>query len=181
MHIALLFADMASALALGVSTASVLYVRRGVRAAEASNMRDAQRRHDELTPRFEAKVESVGGWYRLVLALRSAQPLTYVEVELAGTDGVRFTTSQNGVDPSGRPPMLRAQACKRPDDGDDRHGVAGMEPGDSAKWRVVLANSQPRPPSSLRVVARSGHEEWVVPHVPVDVPLLGTEGVWPPT
>ena len=67
MHIALLFADMASALALGVSTASVLYVRRGVRAAEASNMRDAQRRHDELTPRFEAKVESVGGWYRLVL------------------------------------------------------------------------------------------------------------------
>ena len=49
---AVIFADTVAVLALSVSLCTVLYVRRGVQAAEKSDARDAQRRHDESTPRL---------------------------------------------------------------------------------------------------------------------------------
>lgn len=176
---AVIFADTVAVLALSVSLCTVLYVRRGVLAAEKSDARDAQRRHDELTPRFEARLEGVNGgqWTRLVLMLLSDTPLTTVRVYLPEAGGVEFTGGQNGVAPDACRPVLQAEALDRPDDLQGNRSVRGMLPGDSRMWRVAMAADRVQK-LPLRIVATLEQEEWVVPNITVDSPPDLLQSIW---
>ena len=170
--VAVAVADTLAAAALVVSVVSVRYVRRGVRAAERTDNREAARRHDELAPQFAAMVEAVNDnqLYRLVLSLTSPRPLTFVQIQIPERSGVSFTIGQNGVVPGTRPPVLVAEAMDRPDDNaTGRSGTPGMRPGEAARWQIDLHEKRPLR-TALTIIARAGREEWTVPDVWLVVP-----------
>lgn len=120
---------------------------------------EAERRHVEQAPRFDASIESVngGGWYRLWLYLTFGPTLDSVQLEILNDRGLWFGTEQDGVGSSEAFPKI-AQG-------------GALARGDTASWQIVLAEDPP-PVLQLRVNCTAGSEQWDVltsADVPYDV------------
>lgn len=117
-----------SVLALLVAGASELYTKRQADAATLTATLDAERRHEERTPTFDAWIEPVndGTWQRLWLRLTSHQGLSAVEATITEGVGVEFTRSASTAWTQGaQPPVLRASTM-------DETGAKGPAPDERA-------------------------------------------------
>ncbi len=153
-------AFVVSVFAIVIAVVSVLYTRRQAISSQQVAEIEVERRKAERTPAFEGHIEGVneGGWYRLVLRLTSAEPLSAVAVEITEGRGVSFTTGQHGVDQSGASP------------GNAQHR-GHLAPGGTAVWRVAFAEGRV-PVMRLHVTARIAGDEWpvlVTVQVPPDI------------
>lgn len=169
-----------SVLALIVAAASAFYAKRqsdsGREQAAAATLtarNDAERRLEERTPSFAGEIEPVndGRVHHLHLRLTSKEELSAVAVKITEGNGVEFTSSQYGVDPAERPPVLHARA-------EDADGSPlRLTPNDRVTWRVQLPD--PRPPKIwLKVRAAAGEDTWPAVVVAVDVPLDPAASTW---
>jgi len=88
-------AFVVSVFAIVIAVVSVLYTRRQAISLQQVAEIEVERRKAERTPAFEGHIEGVneGGWYRLVLRLTSAEPLSAVAVEITEGRGVSFGPS----------------------------------------------------------------------------------------
>src|SRR5687767_1144257 len=94
-----------SIVAILISLGSIVYARQQAQANKKIAQIEQDRRHEERTPRFTAWVEDMGSWKRLWLRLESSKALTRLAGTLVEAEGVSFTHSQNGVDPSSPAPI----------------------------------------------------------------------------
>jgi hypothetical protein len=146
-----------SILALLTAGASALYTKQQAQAARQTTAIERERRHEERTPRFDARVESVSGWFRLWLRLDTTRPIARLTCRLVEADGITFGHSQNGVAPDAPAPIKEASWSET------------LEQGDSACWKVELEDEH-QTDVRLRVQCRDQQgEEWQVT-VPLSVP-----------
>ncbi|MEP6527165.1 MAG: hypothetical protein ABJA86_08370 [Nocardioidaceae bacterium] len=146
-----------STLALIVAGISAYFTWKQAAIARASLGVDEQRRADERVPSLSAEIETVkDSWHRLRITLDSAWPLASLQAAIVEGDGVSFTSSQAGVDPSASAPILDAEA-------------RSLGPGDAAIWRVQL--DEERSPTVRLSIWCSDAEDrrWTLSRV-VDVP-----------
>lgn len=150
-------------LALLVAAASALYTKKQADAAAAAAALEADRRHEERTPTFDAWIEAAneGGWHRLWVRLTSRHALSAVEVQITEGEGVEFTTGQYGVPPGATRPVLRASKW-------GEAGAEGMAPDARTAWQVTFSESRP-PEIRLKIEAAQHENKWSVT-VPVSVP-----------
>jgi hypothetical protein len=157
-------------LALIVAGLSATYTRRqaiasseAATSATATAIIETDRRHDELTPRFTPRLETMANsrpYYRLRLRLDTAEPLTTLGVRLLGAPvDVQFSNGQRGTDPDAHSPVHEAFAV--PNDG------IALRPYDEATWQIEL-NSLPNDGLRLQVDAEARGDVW---HVPVSVSI----------
>jgi hypothetical protein len=96
-----------STVALAIAIVSAGYTR--IQGLETRKLREieASRRHEERTPELTGEVEAVnsGGWYRLWLTLDSPWSLSQLEVRIIETQGISFSTTQDGVAPLNARPL----------------------------------------------------------------------------
>lgn len=159
-----------SVLALLAAGASALYTKRQADAATLIATLDAERRHEERTPTFDAWIEPVndGTWHRLWLRLTSPQGLSAVEATITEGAGVEFTTGQYGVDPGALPPVLHASTM-------DETGAKGLAPDERTCWQVRFSQSPKPSEFRIRISAAQNDSTWNVT-IPVRTPREPT--VW---
>jgi hypothetical protein len=94
--------------ALIIAALSERYTRQQAHASRQAVHIDEQRRRDERRPHLVGDIESMGSWDRLRLRLETPWPLVGLDVTIAEGQGISFTRSQDGVDPSATYPILNA-------------------------------------------------------------------------
>lgn len=149
-----------SIVALIIALISVVYTRQQAQANKKIAQIEQDRRHEERTPKFTAWIEDMGSWKRLWLRLESPRSLTRLVGTLVEAEGVSFTHSQNGVDPSSPAPIKSASWDKL------------LEHGESACWSIAFEDDYAdKPILRVRCYSDDG-DEWTV-SVPFDPPLPG--------
>lgn len=142
-----------SILALLVALKSAFYARKQAGMA-------ARAREQAETPGFNSAIEienpgSDTNWYVLRLTLATQWPVTGLQIAIIDGTGVEFTPSQAGVDNSSVP-ILAAE-------------WDNLGPGDTAVWRVRLAES-PSITVRMRIICKGRDNfSWAIP-IEVAVP-----------
>lgn len=110
-------------------------------------------RDRELEPKLRARVVEINAGINYKLELTSSGPKDYEEVlvTLPPKQGIRFTSSQYGVDSSQRGELL------------DAGGRKLVMAGSPLVWRVELANGEVPAGIMLRAKCRAGEDTWTVP------------------
>lgn len=147
-----------SIVAMLIAGASAFYTRQQAQAARDTAKIDRERRLAETAPDLDATIENMGGWNRVWLRIKQAEPLTRLDAEIVAGRGISFSRSVDGVDPSQPYPVLRAFYLPSY----LRSGAAALHSGDAACWRVDLQEDR-ADIAHLRVTCHgSAQERWIV-------------------
>jgi hypothetical protein len=167
---------IAAVVAAGAAVAAAVWAKssansadRSARVAEAAERR--QRR-----PRFNAQIEEVndGGWHRFALQLTGPEALPVpINVELL-TDQLQFPGGQYSVRPHDGEPVRtawvpRGIAPGQPPSPTDDDQPAGMQVGQTARWRVQRSADEAPERIDLRITTTCDNEDTVTV-ISVDIP-----------
>ena len=151
-----LVALLVSILALIFAGASAYYTRQQAHSQYRVERIEAQRHSAERTPEWEPLFERTGdGGGLLRLRLKSLEPLDSIAICIVEGEGIHFTPSQTGIDPS-EPYPPRNATWER------------INPGEAATWRLALAEDRSRD-LNLRLLCTARDDGWEVP-VRIDIP-----------
>jgi hypothetical protein len=165
-----------AAVAAGAAIAAAVWARSSAKSADRSTRVAEAAERRQRRPTFTAQIEEVngGGWHRLVLQLTGPEALPApINIELL-TNELRFFAGLYGVSPHAGEPARKAWVPRgiapgQPPSPTDDDQPAGMQVGQTARWRIQRSGDEAPERIDLRITTTRDNEETVTV-VSVDVP-----------
>lgn len=146
-----------SILAIAIALVAARYTKVQADAANLTARIEAERRHDELAPRFDVRLESLPRtpYTKLWLRLTTSTALTGLTVRLLNApSGLQFTPGVWGVDGRSTAPVVLARAV--PEDG------LALKPHREIAWQLEGDDWPDGEVLRIEAEAQAGDETWVV-------------------